>query len=67
MTCKTCINWGSTIDERREIFVYNMDIITIPCPDCKRLTWPNLGVNLPAGAAWAIGHGNCTKDLLWKL
>lgn len=30
----------------------------IECPVCKRLTWPNLGVNMPAGAAVSLGSGN---------
>lgn len=47
MTCLVCENWGRTITRKEH-----------PCPvmcrDCKRLTWPNLGVNCPAGSAVAF-------------
>lgn len=43
--CAKCMEWGSTI----EAGYY----LAIPCPECKRLTHANLGVNLPAGCSWA--------------
>lgn len=45
--CDKCKEWGRTVthEECKD---------AIPCPVCCRLTWPNLGVNLPAGAAVAI-------------
>lgn len=45
MTCETCKDWGETLD--------NLEF-GIPCPDCKRLTYPNGGVNFPAGAVVSI-------------
>lgn len=45
--CKTCENWGPTIEE--------LHSHTIICPDCKRHTYANLGVNCPAGMAVAFG------------
>lgn len=52
IACEECKDWGSTV----------MDLEQCPnpvtCPKCKRLTFPNLGVNLPAGAAVAFAHGN---------
>ena len=42
--CARCKEWGPTVSELTCIY-------PIPCPDCNRLTWPNLGVNIPAGAA----------------
>ena len=55
MTCQTCVNWGRTIlDEEK---------IAIPCPDCKRKTWPNLGVNCPAGAAVALSSVGAIQSL----
>ena len=47
MTCQTCVNWGRTISPTE-------NPTTIQCPDCKRRTWPNLGVNCPAGSAVAL-------------
>lgn len=47
--CETCKDWGRTIDNPLEV--------TVACPKCKRRTWPNTGVNCPAGAAVALGAG----------
>ncbi len=54
--CDNCKEWGRTItrDENPQ---------AIPCPKCKRLTWPNLGVNCPAGCAVALAHGNVAYTL----
>ncbi len=49
--CETCKDWGQTIDPAD-------CSCPIPCPKCGRFTWPNLGVNMPAGAAFAIGSAN---------
>jgi len=35
----------------------------IACPDCGRLTYPNLGVNLPAGMAWSMSASQATNLL----
>lgn len=45
--CPTCSTWGRTLSLLE-------DVVAIPCPDCRRPTWPNLGVNCPAGAAAAL-------------
>jgi hypothetical protein len=47
--CENCKEWGCTIS----------DNFAIPCPKCGRLTWPNLGVNVPAGAAVALSGSRC--------
>lgn len=47
--CKTCENWGRTITKTE-------NNNAVACPSCKRLTWPNLGVNLPGGAAVSMGR-----------
>lgn len=49
--CENCAEWGETItlEENRQ---------AVPCPRCGRLTWPNLGVNIPAGCAVALATGN---------
>lgn len=47
MSCPTCKKWGKTIT------LADNDQ-AVACPNCKRLTWPNLGVNLPAGCAVAL-------------
>lgn len=52
-SCEHCATWGRTIELLEAQTVY-----TIPCPKCKRKTWPNLGVNCPAGMAVAIGAAN---------
>ncbi len=48
--CDNCKGWGRTVTREE-------NPQAIPCPKCKRLTWPNLGVNCPAGAAFAFGSG----------
>ena len=45
--CEVCKDWGRTV-ARDECPA------AIPCHECGRLTWPNLGVNLPAGAAVSL-------------
>lgn len=44
--CQTCEQWGRTIEPHEQA-------PTVPCPACGRRTWVNLGVNAPAGSAWA--------------
>ena len=51
MTCQTCKDWGRTITREEHPFA-------IDCSACGRLTWPNLGVNLPSGAAVSMGMAN---------
>jgi len=46
-TCQSCKDWGRTI-------TLEENPAAIPCPKCGRLTWPNLGVNCPAGAAVSL-------------
>jgi hypothetical protein len=43
--CCHCMGWGETLLPTAH---------SIPCPNCGRLTWPNLGVNCPAGMAWTL-------------
>lgn len=45
--CKNCEEWGVSINRLD-------NPSAVPCPVCGRLTWPNLGVNLPAGAAVSV-------------
>lgn len=47
MSCKHCKGWGQTITRAE-------NICAIACPECKRLTWPNEGVNFPVGMSWCI-------------
>lgn len=54
--CDTCLEWGRTITQ-----VENPHAIA--CPGCRRLTWPNLGVNLPAGCAVSLGGGSSNLPL----
>ncbi len=54
--CPNCKDWGRS--GRRE------DGYIVRCPVCQRLTWPNLGVNLPAGAAVGVACGNAVSALL---
>ena len=51
--CTTCATWGRTITTEETAW-------GIPCPDCGRLTWPNLGVNCPAGSAVSFGASATT-------
>lgn len=52
--CDHCKGWGSTCD-------WNSAIL---CPNCRRPTYPTLGVNIPAGAAWAVSGGGVQLSLL---
>lgn len=49
--CQVCKDWGTTQEPSDEHPL-------IPCPKCKRLTWPNLGVNCPAGYAVALASSS---------
>jgi hypothetical protein len=45
-SCATCRDWGRTITREE-------NPAAIGCPDCKRLTWPNLGTSTARpGAPW---------------
>lgn len=46
LACPYCVDWGRTTNPNESSFL-------IPCPECKRLTWPNAGVNIPAGSVAA--------------
>lgn len=48
--CGKCQDWGETVLRG----TYPNCPFPIPCPECGRLTWPNLGVNCPAGMAFAL-------------
>jgi hypothetical protein len=56
LICDNCLDWGETI-------TYENHPMAIPCPKCKRLTWPNLGINCPAGSAVAFAVGNIPTTL----
>lgn len=58
LPCENCKDWGRTLTEKDE-----GKVIPVFCPECKRPTWPNLGVNLPAGAATAIA-GNVSAEFM---
>jgi hypothetical protein len=49
--CETCKTWGKTITRSE-------NNNAIPCPDCGRLTWPNLGVNCHGGTAVSFSACN---------
>ena len=49
--CQNCLTWGRTCDPAE-----SPGGLLVACPKCHRLTWPNLGVNLPAGASVAVSH-----------
>lgn len=53
MNCETCKDWGETIEEAQRLF--HPEVGYVQCTTCLRWTYPNLGVNLPAGMAVAIG------------
>lgn len=53
--CPRCLGWGRTVTRGECPH-------PVPCV-CGRLTWPNLGVNLPAGAAVSCGGGNAASIL----
>ncbi len=59
--CAKCKDWGPTISVME-------NPSCIPCSECGRLTWPNLGVNCPAGMAWAFSTSS-TLQLLqaWEI
>lgn len=52
--CNVCKDWGRTVTQEEAL-------VTIPCPQCKRLTYPNLGVNCPAGCAVALASHKVTE------
>lgn len=56
MTCPICRDWGRTVRD-------NEPVPVIRCPGCRRPTWPNLGVNCPAGCAAALATGNAIHTL----
>lgn len=53
--CEHCKEWGATS---------NNCPCPVVCPACQRPTWPNLGVNLPAGAAVAVSCGHSAAILM---
>lgn len=57
--CPECKDWGETIPEFETRIVWGKEITFRPtriaCPKCGRMTWPNLGVNCPAGCAVSLG------------
>lgn len=55
--CPTCKDWGADqLDPAR---------FAIHCPDCKCPTYPNLGVNCPAGSNVAIAHAMALHHQLY--
>jgi hypothetical protein len=54
--CAACAGWGATAP------LIEAHAVHISCPACGRMTWPNLGVNVPAGAAVSLGGGNAAKE-----
>lgn len=59
--CENCRDWGRTIDPV-ELDPPSGAGFLVQCGACKRLTWPNLGVNLPAGAASALAVSHAQSD-----
>jgi hypothetical protein len=61
--CPRCLTWGRTVD-------LGECPCAVPCT-CGRLTWPNEGVNIVAGSAWAVACGNGMRLLqereIWEL
>lgn len=55
-TCTTCHTWGRTVSR-------DSCPKAVACPACKRLTWPHIGVNCPAGASVAIASANAVEVL----
>ncbi len=53
--CEHCKDWGRTIDPT----TLKYPVCLIPCRICGRETWPNLGVNLPAGCAVSLCTVSC--------
>lgn len=58
LKCEHCKDWGET-DTREQYYL-------VTCPKCGRKTWPNLGVNLPAGMAVSVAHVQCVNYLMMK-
>lgn len=54
--CEQCKDWGRTITREEHPNA-------IQCVTCKRLTWPNLGVNCPAGMAVSFAMSNALRTL----
>lgn len=55
--CATCKDWGESQPP---------DPPMIRCPSCGRNTYPNLGVNCPAGDAWAVA-GLLSKSFSYRI
>lgn len=55
--CDTCKDWGNTVTEEHAI-LYGC----VRCPKCDRATYPNQGVNIPAGCEWF--YNNNPRGLL---
>lgn len=53
--CQKCKEWGETI-------YIPQNYHYISCPNCKRKTFPNLGVNCPAGMAVAFGYSRILEQ-----
>lgn len=64
-SCPNCATWGDTIPETETRIVCGKEITyrptRIPCGVCGRMTWPNLGVNCPAGSAVSMGMSNAIE------
>lgn len=52
MNCEMCKEWGETVDEAERLFHPGH---YVQCSTCLRWTYPNLGVNMPAGMSVCIG------------
>lgn len=50
--CDHCKNWGDTVT------IWEAGGMLVPCSQCGRGTWANLGVNVPAGASVALGFAH---------
>lgn len=58
--CENCRDWGRTIDPV-ELDPPAGAGFLVQCGVCKRLTWPNLGANLPAGAASVVAAAQALR------
>lgn len=56
ITCQHCNGWGEILREGEHP-------CPIRCPECKRPTWPNAGVNFPAGMVWIISACTAAEHL----
>lgn len=56
MSCENCKDWGRTMEPGQAPII-------IHCSKCGRATYPNLGVNCPAGSAVSFGSFNMRKML----